>query len=49
MLQPWKEKNGLFVKLADTYSAYHEALLEAPHSEDFLEVANRLKEKLIIV
>jgi putative hydrolase of HD superfamily len=48
MLQPWSEANGAIVKQADTFSAYYEALLEAPHSEEFQKVVEALKTKITI-
>lgn len=49
MLTPWKEKNGSLVKLADLYSAYHEARIEAPTSEEYAqimrEIGLRIEEK----
>ncbi len=46
MLQPWNENNGAIVKRADIFSAYHEALLEAPHSEEFQKVVRTLEVKI---
>lgn len=46
MLHPWNEKNGSMVKRADILSAYHEALLEAPYSDEFNKVAAKLLERL---
>lgn len=46
MLNPWNEAHGYIVKSADILSAYHEALLEVPYSEEFALVAKRLEEKM---
>lgn len=46
MLHPWEEKNGSLVKLADMLSAYHEAKIEAPHSEHFRAVSESIKNTL---
>ncbi len=46
MLHPWIVSNGPLVKRADTLSAYHEALLEAPYSDDFKDVVIKLRERL---
>jgi len=46
MLAPWSEMNGSLVKQADILSAYHEARIEAPYSEEFREVLTRLEQKL---
>ena len=49
MLTPWSESHGKLVKKADILSALHEARIEAPYSEDFQEVYEKMKEKLEIV
>ncbi len=46
MLKPWKELNWKIVKKADTISAYYEAALESPYSEDFQKTQDTL-EKII--
>lgn len=46
MLSPWHELHGPLVKHADILSAYHEARIEAPNSEEYREVAKRLEEKV---
>ncbi len=46
MLSPWKEVHGDLVKYADILSAYHEARIEAPNSEEYREVTRKLEEKI---
>ena len=46
MLSPWKEVHGDLVKYADILSAYHEARIEAPNSEEYREVMEKLEEIL---
>lgn len=46
MLRPWGQPHGDLVKRADILSAYHEARIEAPNSQEYQEVTKRLEEKL---
>lgn len=46
MLTPWGEIHGDLVKHADILSAYHEARIEAPNSQEYQEVMGRLGEKV---
>lgn len=47
MLTPWQELHGDLVKQADILSAYHEARIEVPNSEEYRIVMERLEEKII--
>lgn len=46
MLHPWRQPHGDLVKRADILSAYHEARIEAPNSQEYQEVTKCLEEKL---
>jgi hypothetical protein len=46
MLHPWKQAHGDLVKRADILSAYHEARIEAPNSQEYQDVTKRLEERL---
>ena len=46
MLHPWDMKNGKLVKLADTFSALFEALIESGRSPTFKETYKSIKKKL---
>ncbi len=46
MLTPWKEENGILVKLADIYSAYFEAKIEGSLSEEYREITEWIEEKI---
>lgn len=48
MLTPWSELHGSLVKEADILSAYHEARIEAPNSEEYQEVMQRIGEKIVV-
>ena len=46
MLSPWQEAHGDIVKQADILSAFHEARIEAPLSEEYEKIYRDLEEKL---
>ncbi len=46
MLRPWQEPYGSIVKQADHLSAYHEALLEAPYSDEFSHVVKTIAQSI---
>lgn len=48
MLKPWQEIHGNLVKQADILSAYHEARIEAPYSDDFQTVTENLRKRVTI-
>ena len=46
MLHPWDEKNGNIVKKADMLSAYYEASIEAPMSEEFQTITENIRKRI---
>lgn len=46
MLHPWDEPYGDIVKKADMISAYYEASIEAPFSEEFQTITKNIGEKI---
>lgn len=46
MLHPWWEPHGDIVKKADMISAYYEARIEAPMSEEFQMITKNIKERI---
>ena len=46
MLSPWQEVHGDLVKQADILSAFHEARIEAPLSQEYEQLYRDLGEKI---